>query len=134
MSGRSLEFCCCYSAQQHCTSTTVCTNPIISYFSLQFDPAIQRFSAMRATNFDHFRVTPKTTWLGFMFVVLPVGLMTYLTLREKVTPTGCLSDLFDCHYIISSMPSHLLRYNAQFNLWFSVLMSIKNVSPCNEQS
>ncbi|KAK7107011.1 NADH dehydrogenase [ubiquinone] 1 beta subcomplex subunit 4-like [Littorina saxatilis] len=48
-----------------------------------FDPAIQRFMAMRATNFDHFKVTPKTTWLGFAFVVIPVGLMTYFTIRDK---------------------------------------------------
>nr|KAG5703994.1 hypothetical protein BaRGS_032083 [Batillaria attramentaria] len=39
--------------------------------------------AMRATNFDHFKVTPKTTYYGLLFVVIPVGLMTYLTLKEK---------------------------------------------------
>ncbi|KAK7493074.1 hypothetical protein BaRGS_00015595 [Batillaria attramentaria] len=48
-----------------------------------FDPAVQRFMAMRATNFDHFKVTPKTTYYGLLFVVIPVGLMTYLTLKEK---------------------------------------------------
>ena len=48
-----------------------------------FDPAVQRFMAMRATGFDHFKVTPKTTWLGFLFVVLPVGLRTYFTIRDQ---------------------------------------------------
>jgi hypothetical protein len=51
---------------------------------VQFDPAIQRFMAMRATNFDHFKVTPKTTWLGFAFVVIPVTLLTYFTIRDQV--------------------------------------------------
>merc|ERR1711963_343007 len=48
-----------------------------------FDPAVQRFMAMRATNFDHFKVTPKTSWLGFAFVVLPIGLISYFTIRDK---------------------------------------------------
>ncbi|XP_076445665.1 NADH dehydrogenase [ubiquinone] 1 beta subcomplex subunit 4-like [Babylonia areolata] len=48
-----------------------------------FDPAVQRFMSMRATSFDHFRVTPRTTWLGFLFVVLPVGLMSYFTIKDQ---------------------------------------------------
>merc|ERR1711893_239797 len=48
-----------------------------------FDPAVQRFMSMRATNFDHFKVTPKTTWYGMIFVVVPVTLMTYFTLKER---------------------------------------------------
>lgn len=52
--------------------------------SLQFDPAVQRFMSMRATNFDHFKVTPKTTWFGFLYIVLPVGLLTYISTKDKV--------------------------------------------------
>ncbi|PVD24906.1 hypothetical protein C0Q70_15399 [Pomacea canaliculata] len=48
-----------------------------------FDPAVQRFMSMRATNFDHFKVTPKTTWFGFLYIVLPVGLLTYISTKDK---------------------------------------------------
>ena len=105
------------------------TQPIIFFFFffLQFDPALQRFMAMRATNFDHFKVTPKTTWLGFMFVVLPVGLMTYLTLKEKVTPADCACP--DSASVTSSFHPSLHMHTSIFCLTFLTCMN--NVSLCN---
>ncbi|XP_057366961.1 uncharacterized protein LOC130687821 [Daphnia carinata] len=34
-----------------------------------FDPAVQRFSSMKVSNFDFFRVTPKTTQYGLVPLV-----------------------------------------------------------------
>ncbi|XP_041352568.1 uncharacterized protein LOC121371024 [Gigantopelta aegis] len=58
-----------------------------------FDPAVQRFMSMRATNFDHFKATPKTVWAGIFFVVVPAGFLCYKTItlraeREKKYRAG----------------------------------------------
>ncbi|CAL4243392.1 unnamed protein product, partial [Meganyctiphanes norvegica] len=37
-----------------------------------FDPAVQRFMSMRATRFEHFKPTPKSSLLGFVMLVVPI--------------------------------------------------------------
>ncbi|XP_067674371.1 NADH dehydrogenase [ubiquinone] 1 beta subcomplex subunit 4-like [Haliotis asinina] len=61
-----------------------------------FDPAIQRFMSMRASQADYFKASPKTVWQGFAFVVFPVALLSYLTIsgrreREKKYRAGEIS-------------------------------------------
>lgn len=40
--------------------------------SFQFDPALQRFQAMRVSHFEHFKPTGKSFRIGFFLVVAPV--------------------------------------------------------------
>ncbi|XP_076046517.1 NADH dehydrogenase (ubiquinone) B15 subunit [Oratosquilla oratoria] len=47
------------------------------------DPAIQRFLAMRSTQVEHFRATPRTSMLGFLLIALPIGAYGYLLKRDK---------------------------------------------------
>lgn len=60
---------------------------VIKYFVclLQFDTALQRFIAMKATGYDHFKPTPKTTILGMMLVGIPILGYAYLlkSVRDK---------------------------------------------------
>jgi len=37
-----------------------------------FDPAVQRFMSMKATRYDHFKPTPKSSLLGFVMLVVPI--------------------------------------------------------------
>ncbi|KAL5010464.1 hypothetical protein ScPMuIL_012769 [Solemya velum] len=48
-----------------------------------FDPAIQRLNSTRVTQWDHFKISPKTTWYGLALVVIPVGLLTYLVFKDR---------------------------------------------------
>ncbi|CAG9805620.1 unnamed protein product [Chironomus riparius] len=50
-----------------------------------FDPAFYRFQAMRSTQWDNFKATPKNFKFGFLAVVLPVGLFYYLIKNERDT-------------------------------------------------
>uniref|UniRef100_R4V2S5 NADH dehydrogenase [ubiquinone] 1 beta subcomplex subunit 4 n=1 Tax=Coptotermes formosanus TaxID=36987 RepID=R4V2S5_COPFO len=43
-----------------------------------FDSGIQRFMSMRATEYDHFRATPKTSLYGLCSIVLPMLAFGYL--------------------------------------------------------
>ena len=36
-----------------------------------FDPAVQRWMSMRASQYDYFKATPKTTLIAVTFLVLP---------------------------------------------------------------
>ncbi|XP_023019571.1 NADH dehydrogenase [ubiquinone] 1 beta subcomplex subunit 4 [Leptinotarsa decemlineata] len=42
-----------------------------------FDPAMQRFQAMKVTGFEHFKPSPKNGIYGVLFVVVPMAIMTY---------------------------------------------------------
>lgn len=49
--------------------------PSISCYTnivLQFDPAVQRFMSMRATRFDHFKPTPRSSLLGIVMIAVPI--------------------------------------------------------------
>ncbi|XP_018327533.1 NADH dehydrogenase [ubiquinone] 1 beta subcomplex subunit 4 [Agrilus planipennis] len=50
-----------------------------------FDPAIQRYSAMIINQYDYFRPTPKTSFMGIVLIVIPFCSYWYLlkTTREK---------------------------------------------------
>jgi homogentisate 1,2-dioxygenase len=51
---------------------------------LQFDSGIQRFMSMRATEYDHFRPTTKTTMYGLGLVVIPIIAYAYLLKSTRV--------------------------------------------------
>jgi len=53
-------------------------------FVLQFDSGIQRFMSMRATEYDHFRPTPKTSLYGLCAIVIPMLAFGYLVKRSRV--------------------------------------------------
>merc|ERR1711980_51805 len=48
-----------------------------------FDPALQRFMSMRASQYDFFKPTPKTSILGLLLFVLPIGGYGWLLKRDK---------------------------------------------------
>ncbi|XP_050690875.1 NADH dehydrogenase [ubiquinone] 1 beta subcomplex subunit 4-like [Eriocheir sinensis] len=48
-----------------------------------FDPAVQRFMSMRATQYDFFRPTPKASLLGFLAIVVPIASYAWLLKRDK---------------------------------------------------
>eukprot|EP00493_Phyllostaurus_siculus_P003146 UN03160 len=48
-----------------------------------FDPAVQRFIAMRSQHFQNFKVTPKTTAIGFALAWGPMLLIWYLSQTER---------------------------------------------------
>ena len=50
----------------------------------QFDEGIQRFMAMRATAYEHFRPNPKNSMFYFGFVVFPVVAVTLTFAKLKV--------------------------------------------------
>lgn len=52
---------------------------------LQFDPAIQRYNALKATKFEYFKVTPKSGIMGFLLTILPVGLLYYTVQSRHVS-------------------------------------------------
>ncbi|XP_071537057.1 NADH dehydrogenase [ubiquinone] 1 beta subcomplex subunit 4 [Panulirus ornatus] len=47
-----------------------------------FDPAIQRFAAMRACQYDHFKATPRTSMMGFL-ILIPFVSYAWLLKRDK---------------------------------------------------
>ncbi|KAL3881658.1 hypothetical protein ACJMK2_028068 [Sinanodonta woodiana] len=58
-----------------------------------FDPMVQRFNSMKATAFDHFRITPKSTWVGAYLFFIPLAGLIYLvhttrTERERKYRSG----------------------------------------------
>ncbi|KAK8374830.1 hypothetical protein O3P69_009113 [Scylla paramamosain] len=48
-----------------------------------FDPALQRFMSMRATQYDFFRPTPKASLLGTLMIVAPILGYGLLLKRDK---------------------------------------------------
>jgi NADH dehydrogenase (ubiquinone) 1 beta subcomplex subunit 4 len=48
-----------------------------------FDSGIQRFMSMRATEYDHFRPTPKTSLYGLCVIVIPMVAFGYLVKRSR---------------------------------------------------
>ncbi|KAK8741091.1 hypothetical protein OTU49_002492 [Cherax quadricarinatus] len=48
-----------------------------------FDPAMQRFMAMKATQYDHFKPTPRTSLLGFTMIVVPFVGYAWLLKKDK---------------------------------------------------
>uniref|UniRef100_A0A8J2WJM3 NADH dehydrogenase [ubiquinone] 1 beta subcomplex subunit 4 n=1 Tax=Daphnia galeata TaxID=27404 RepID=A0A8J2WJM3_9CRUS len=51
-----------------------------------FDPAIQRFSSMKVSNFDYFKATPKTTQYGLVPVVgMVLGLAWLCQVKRNET-------------------------------------------------
>jgi len=53
-------------------------------FVLQFDSGIQRFMSMRATEYDHFRATPKTSLYGLCVIVIPMLAFGYWVKTTRV--------------------------------------------------
>lgn len=51
--------------------------------SLQFDPALYRFQAMRASHTEHFKPTGKAAFWGFAIVVAPMYILYKLARRER---------------------------------------------------
>ncbi|KAJ9573762.1 hypothetical protein L9F63_008845, partial [Diploptera punctata] len=49
-----------------------------------FDSGIQRFMSMRATEYDHFKPTPRSSLVGMGCVVIPIALFAYLIKSQKV--------------------------------------------------
>uniref|UniRef100_A0A7R9PCZ0 NADH dehydrogenase [ubiquinone] 1 beta subcomplex subunit 4 n=1 Tax=Timema californicum TaxID=61474 RepID=A0A7R9PCZ0_TIMCA len=45
---------------------------------LKFDTGVQRFIAMRATGYDHFKPTPKSAGYGLGLVFIPIALYAWL--------------------------------------------------------
>ncbi|RZC32519.1 NDUF B4 domain containing protein [Asbolus verrucosus] len=43
-----------------------------------FDPAIQRYQAMRVSTFEHFKPNPKNAGYGLLFTVIPILGYAYL--------------------------------------------------------
>ncbi|XP_073995863.1 NADH dehydrogenase (ubiquinone) B15 subunit [Rhodnius prolixus] len=54
------------------------TNPHAPEVGHVFDPAVQRFMSMKATNIDFFRETPKTILRGLFLLVLPIAGTIYM--------------------------------------------------------
>ncbi|BFZ10165.1 hypothetical protein BsWGS_13204 [Bradybaena similaris] len=48
-----------------------------------FDPAVQRFMSLKATQYEYFRGTHKSMFTAFLIFVLPVGFLTYNTVTRK---------------------------------------------------
>ncbi|XP_050539662.1 NADH dehydrogenase [ubiquinone] 1 beta subcomplex subunit 4 [Daktulosphaira vitifoliae] len=48
-----------------------------------FDAGIQRYMSLKATQHEFFRPTPKTSLLGFLFIVVPFGTLTYFIKKER---------------------------------------------------
>ncbi|XP_069194742.1 NADH dehydrogenase [ubiquinone] 1 beta subcomplex subunit 4 [Procambarus clarkii] len=50
-----------------------------------FDPALQRFMSMKATQYDHFKPTPRASRAGFFLVFVPIATFCYMlkTSRDK---------------------------------------------------
>uniref|UniRef100_A0A7R9CBI0 NADH dehydrogenase [ubiquinone] 1 beta subcomplex subunit 4 n=1 Tax=Timema cristinae TaxID=61476 RepID=A0A7R9CBI0_TIMCR len=44
----------------------------------KFDTGVQRFIAMRATGYDHFKPTPKSSAYGLGLVFIPIALYAWL--------------------------------------------------------
>ena len=63
-------------------------------FFFQFDSGIQRFMSMRATEFEHFKPTPKSSLYGLGFVVLPIAIFAYLVKTTRVSQLCVLISIF----------------------------------------
>lgn len=50
---------------------------------LQFDPAMQRFTAMRVNTYDHFKANARTSLIGFMLVIVPLFGYTYAMKTQR---------------------------------------------------
>ncbi|KAG0730262.1 NADH dehydrogenase [ubiquinone] 1 beta subcomplex subunit 4 [Chionoecetes opilio] len=48
-----------------------------------FDPALQRFMSMKATQYDYFKPTPKASFMGLMFIAVPIIGYGLLLKRDK---------------------------------------------------
>lgn len=51
--------------------------------SLQFDPALARFQAMRVSHTEHFKPTGKAAFWGFAILVGPMALLYMLSRKER---------------------------------------------------
>merc|ERR1711893_100194 len=59
------------------------TNPHRGVHGYIFDPAVQRYLSMRATHWDQFKVTPKSTFVGFAVGAFPILGFWYLLHQDK---------------------------------------------------
>ncbi|KAG5877275.1 hypothetical protein JTB14_038311 [Gonioctena quinquepunctata] len=48
-----------------------------------FDPALQRFQAMKVSGFEYFKPSSKNALYGLVFMVLPMGVFTYLMYQSR---------------------------------------------------
>lgn len=51
--------------------------------SFQFDPAVQRFQAMRVSHAEHFKPTGRAAFWGFALLVAPVFILFTLAKNER---------------------------------------------------
>jgi NADH dehydrogenase (ubiquinone) 1 beta subcomplex subunit 4 len=54
------------------------------YFVSQFDSGVQRFMSMRATEYDHFKPTPRTSLYGLFVIVIPMIAFGYWVKTTRV--------------------------------------------------
>jgi NADH dehydrogenase (ubiquinone) 1 beta subcomplex subunit 4 len=52
-------------------------------FLFQFDSAIYRFHAMRVSNYEHFKPTPRSVRVGLFTVVIPIVLYAWMLKAER---------------------------------------------------
>lgn len=56
---------------------------LIDSHYFQFDPAIQRFMAMRFTTFEHFKPNPKTSFYGLAIIGIPLTVFAYFLKKSR---------------------------------------------------
>ena len=49
---------------------------------------MQRWQSMRSSGYSYFKATPKSAALGFLFGVLPIGILAYAIHWERVNMTS----------------------------------------------
>lgn len=85
--------CDFYPKKKKKNDLLICLPFILSF---QFDPAFQRFQAMRVSHFEHFKPTGRSFRVGFFLVVAPIiffalAFKTHREGREKKFRNGEVS-------------------------------------------
>lgn len=66
-----------------CTIENIAFLLMVRMLSFQFDPAMQRFQAMRVSHTEHFRPTGKSFRMGFFLVIAPIVLFALAMEKER---------------------------------------------------
>ncbi|XP_060523577.1 uncharacterized protein LOC132700349 [Cylas formicarius] len=53
-----------------------------------FDPALQRYQAMKSNLWDYFKTSPKNVANGLLLIVLPLSAYTYISYKYKMKLEG----------------------------------------------
>lgn len=48
-----------------------------------FDAALQRYQALKVTEFERFKANAKTAKIGFLYLLLPLGVTSYLVWKSR---------------------------------------------------